>query len=85
MVHNAIEYGDMQLICEAYNILKHALGLSAPEIHTVFAEWNTGELDSYLIEISRDIMAFKDTDGPKPFIRAVSPPSRKNGLKRPES
>jgi 6-phosphogluconate dehydrogenase len=63
MVHNGIEYGDMQLICEAYNILKHALGLSAPEIHDVFAEWNTGELDSYLIEISRDIMAFKDTDG----------------------
>jgi 6-phosphogluconate dehydrogenase len=63
MVHNGIEYGDMQLICEAYNILKNALGLSAPEIHEVFAEWNTGELDSYLIEISRDIMAFKDTDG----------------------
>src|SRR5580700_1984780 len=63
MVHNGIEYGDMQLICEAYNILKNGLGLSAQEIHEVFAEWNTGELDSYLIEISRDIMAFKDTDG----------------------
>jgi len=63
MVHNGIEYGDMQLICEAYNILKHALGLSATEIHEVLAEWNTGELDSYLIEISRDIMAVKDTDG----------------------
>jgi len=63
MVHNGIEYGDMQLICEAYNILKNGLQLSADEIHQVFAEWNTGELDSYLIEISRDILAFKDTDG----------------------
>jgi len=63
MVHNGIEYGDMQLIGEAYNILKNGLGLSAQEIHEVFAEWNKGELDSYLIEISRDIMAFKDTDG----------------------
>ena len=63
MVHNGIEYGDMQLIGEAYNILKNGLGLTAPEMHEVFAEWNTGELDSYLIEISRDIMAFKDTDG----------------------
>ncbi len=63
MVHNGIEYGDMQLICEAYNILKHGLGLSADEMHDVFAEWNKGELDSYLIEISRDILGFKDTDG----------------------
>ena len=63
MVHNGIEYGDMQLIGEAYNILKNGLGLSADEIHSVFAEWNTGVLDSYLIEISRDILAFKDTDG----------------------
>ncbi len=63
MVHNGIEYGDMQLICEAYNILKQGLGLSAQEMHDVFAEWNKGELDSYLIEISRDILGFKDTDG----------------------
>src|SRR5580704_10318909 len=63
MVHNGIEYGDMQLICEAYNILKNGLGMTANEIHNVLAEWNTGELDSYLIEISRDIFAFKDTDG----------------------
>jgi 6-phosphogluconate dehydrogenase len=63
MVHNGIEYGDMQLICEAYNILKNGLGMSAQEMHEVFAEWNKGELDSYLIEISRDILAFKDTDG----------------------
>jgi len=63
MVHNGIEYGDMQLICEAYNIMKNGLGMSAPEMHEVFAEWNKGELDSYLIEITRDILAFKDTDG----------------------
>src|ERR1019366_3289119 len=63
MVHNGIEYGDMQLICEAYNILKNGLGMGAPEMHEVFKEWNTGELDSYLIEITRDILAFKDTDG----------------------
>jgi len=63
MVHNGIEYGDMQLICEAYNILKNGLGMSADQMHEVFAEWNNGDLDSYLIEISRDILAFKDTDG----------------------
>src|SRR5213594_3717674 len=63
MVHNGIEYGDMQLICEAYNILKNGLGMTADQMHEVFAEWNTGELDSYLIEITRDILAFKDTDG----------------------
>ncbi len=63
MVHNGIEYGDMQLICEAYYLMKHVLGLSADEMHRVFAEWNEGKLDSYLIEITRDILAFKDEDG----------------------
>src|SRR5579859_1048976 len=63
MVHNGIEYGDMQLICEAYNILKNGLGMSADEMHNVFKDWNTGELESYLIEITGDILAFKDTDG----------------------
>ncbi len=53
MVHNGIEYGDMQLICEAYQLLKDGLGLNADELHEVFAEWNKGELDSYLIEITR--------------------------------
>ena len=53
MVHNGIEYGDMQLICEAYDLLKRGLGLTADELHEVFAEWNKGELDSYLIEISQ--------------------------------
>jgi 6-phosphogluconate dehydrogenase len=63
MVHNGIEYGDMQLICEAYNIMKTGLGMSADEMHNVFTEWNKGDLDSYLIEISRDILAKKDEDG----------------------
>ena len=63
MVHNGIEYGDMQLICEAYNIMKNGLGMSADEMHEVLKEWNNGDLDSYLIEISRDILAKKDADG----------------------
>ena len=63
MVHNGIEYGDMQLICEAYNIMKTGLGMSADEMYEVLKEWNTGDLDSYLIEISRDILAKKDDDG----------------------
>jgi len=63
MVHNGIEYGDMQLICEAYQIMKDLLGMTADEMHEVFKDWNKGELDSYLIEITRDILAFKDADG----------------------
>ena len=63
MVHNGIEYGDMQLICEAYQLLKTGLGLTADQLHQVFAEWYQGELNSYLIEITRDIFAYKDTDG----------------------
>ncbi len=70
MVHNGIEYGDMQLICEAYNILKNGLGLGAGEMRDVFDEWNKGELDSYLIEITRDILAFKDTDG-QPLVDKI--------------
>jgi 6-phosphogluconate dehydrogenase len=62
MVHNGIEYGDMQMICETYQFMKDVLGLSNSEMHDVFAEWNTGELDSYLIEITRDILAYKDDD-----------------------
>lgn len=64
MVHNGIEYGDMQLICEAYQIMKDLLGMSADEMHEVFAEWNEGELDSYLIEITRDILGFKENNEP---------------------
>lgn len=63
MVHNGIEYGDMQLICEAYHLMKDLLGMSAFEMHEIFRAWNERELDSYLIEITRDILAFADTDG----------------------
>jgi 6-phosphogluconate dehydrogenase len=63
MVHNGIEYGDMQLICEAYQIMRDLLHMNADEMHLIFKEWNEGELNSYLIEITRDILAFKDTDG----------------------
>lgn len=63
MVHNGIEYGDMQLICEAYHLMKAGLGMTADQMHETFAEWYKGELNSYLIEITRDILAFKDTDG----------------------
>ncbi len=63
MVHNGIEYGDMQMICETYQLMKAGLVMSNPEMHEVFAEWNEGELDSYLIEITRDILGYKDEDG----------------------
>ena len=70
MVHNGIEYGDMQLICEAYNIMKTGLGMSAGEMHEVFKDWNAGELDSYLIEITRDILAKQDDDG-QPLVDKI--------------
>ncbi|MHC4260049.1 MAG: decarboxylating NADP(+)-dependent phosphogluconate dehydrogenase [Planctomycetota bacterium] len=63
MTHNGIEYGDMQMICETYQIMKKGLGMSNREMHEVFAEWNKGELDSYLIEITRDILGYKDDEG----------------------
>ena len=63
MVHNGIEYGDIQLICECYQIMKDILGMTNEEMHETFAEWNRGDLDSYLIEITRDILAKKDEDG----------------------
>ena len=70
MVHNGIEYGDMQLICEAYLILKDYVGLNYDEMYNVFKEWNEGELDSYLIEITRDILAYKDEDG-SPLVEKI--------------
>jgi 6-phosphogluconate dehydrogenase len=70
MVHNGIEYGDMQLICEAYQIMTELLGMNADEMHEVFKQWNKGDLDSYLIEITRDILAFKDKDG-KPLVDKI--------------
>jgi 6-phosphogluconate dehydrogenase len=63
MVHNGIEYGDMQMICETYQLMKAGLGMSNTEMHGVFKDWNEGELDSYLIEITRDILGYKDEDG----------------------
>ena len=70
MVHNGIEYGDMQLICESYHLMKSLLGLSDDEMHEVFTEWNKGELDSYLIEITRDILGYKDEDG-EPIVEKI--------------
>jgi 6-phosphogluconate dehydrogenase len=70
MVHNGIEYGDMQLICEAYQIMKDLLGMTYEEMHNTFKEWNEGELDSYLIEITRDILAYKDEDG-QPLVEKI--------------
>jgi len=63
MTHNGIEYGDMQMICETYQMMKAGLGMTNTEMHAVFTEWNEGELDSYLIEITRDILGYKDEDG----------------------
>jgi 6-phosphogluconate dehydrogenase len=70
MVHNGIEYGDMQLITEAYQIMRDLLNLTAGEMHAIFRDWNEGELNSYLIEITRDILAYKDTDG-KPLVDKI--------------
>lgn len=71
MVHNGIEYGDMQLICEAYSLLRTALGMSAAELHDVFAQWNKGELDSYLIEITSDILAKTDPETGAPMVDVI--------------
>jgi 6-phosphogluconate dehydrogenase len=70
MTHNGIEYGDMQLICEAYQLMKFGLGLDAETLHSIFTEWNTTELDSYLIEITRDILAYNDDDG-QPLVEKI--------------
>ena len=70
MVHNGIEYGDMQLICEAYSLMENVLGMSCDDMHEVFKEWNTGVLDSYLIDITKDILAMKDEDG-KPLVDKI--------------
>jgi 6-phosphogluconate dehydrogenase len=71
MVHNGIEYGDIQLICEAYHLMKELIGLSTQELHEVFAEWNQGELDSYLIEITADILTKVDPDTGKPLVDVI--------------
>jgi 6-phosphogluconate dehydrogenase len=70
MVHNGIEYGDMQLTCEAYQLMKEGLGMTPTQMHEVFNEWNKGKLDSYLIEITRDILGFQDEDG-QPLVEKI--------------
>jgi 6-phosphogluconate dehydrogenase len=79
MVHNGIEYGDMQLICEAYYILKHALGLSNDELFQVFKEWNEGELESYLIEITRDIFTVKDKETGEYLVDMILDTAKQKG------
>ncbi len=71
MVHNGIEYGDMQMICEAYFIMRNLLGMTPDEMHEIFKEWNEGDLDSYLIEITRDILAKKDEETGKPMVDVI--------------
>ena len=78
MVHNGIEYGDMQLICEAYQLMRDGLGMTAPEMHQVFAGWNRGKLDSYLIEITRDILAYED-EGRQPLVDSILDTAEQKG------
>ena len=82
MVHNGIEYGDMQLICEAYYILKHALGLTNDELHEVFKEWNEGKLDSYLIEITRDIFTVADKESDADLVDVILDTAGQKGTGR---
>lgn len=79
MVHNGIEYGDMQLICEAYQLLKEGLGLTTEELHEIFAEWNKGELDSYLIEITADIFTKYDPETGKPMVDIIKDTAGQKG------
>jgi 6-phosphogluconate dehydrogenase len=71
MVHNGIEYGDMQLICEAYQLLRGLIGMDAATMHDVFARWNTGALDSYLVEITRDILGYRDPETGTPMVDLI--------------
>ena len=82
MVHNGIEYGDMQLICEAYDILKHALGLSNQELFEVFKDWNDDILDSYLIEITRDIFTVGDKEGDGDLVDNILDTAGQKGTER---
>jgi 6-phosphogluconate dehydrogenase len=82
MVHNGIEYGDMQLIAETYNIMKLALGLSAPEMAEIFARWNEGRLNSYLIEITANVLAFTDADTGQPLVDLILDEAEQKGTGR---
>ena len=84
MVHNGIEYGDMQLICEAYQLMRDGLGLTSAEMHDVFSSWNETELDSYLIEITRDILGYQDEKGETVPPESISDETGKIGLVHPE-
>jgi 6-phosphogluconate dehydrogenase len=79
MVHNGIEYGDMQLIAESYDLLHRGLGLTAGELHQIFATWNEGELESYLIEITRDILARVDEETGKPLVDVILDEAKQKG------
>lgn len=81
MVHNGIEYGDMQLIAEAYHVMQHAIGMSYPEMSAAFAEWNKGKLDSYLIEITADILGFTDANG-EPMVEKILDAAGQKGTGR---
>ncbi len=78
MVHNGIEYGDMQVICEAYQLMRDGLGMTPDEMSAVFTEWNKGELDSFLIEITANILKFKDTDG-QPLVNKIKDTAGQKG------
>jgi 6-phosphogluconate dehydrogenase len=78
MVHNGIEYGDMQLICEAYHLMRDGLGMTPDQMHDVFARWNKGKLDSYLIEITRTILGYKDEDG-QPLVDKILDAAEQKG------
>ena len=82
MVHNGIEYGDMQLICEAYSLLKNGLGLSNARLYDIFAQWNTGELDSYLIEITRDIFSVRDPETDNALVDMILDKAGQKGTGR---
>jgi len=82
MVHNGIEYGDMQMIAEAYAIMKHLLGMSHDEMQAVFSEWNKGELDSYLIDITKDILAYKDEETGEPLVEKIMDTAGQKGTGR---
>ncbi|WP_182111290.1 MULTISPECIES: NADP-dependent phosphogluconate dehydrogenase [unclassified Actinotalea] len=82
MVHNGIEYADMQLIAEAYDLLKHGLGASAPEIGEIFAEWNTGDLESFLIEITAEVLAHTDAATGLPFVDVILDQAEQKGTGR---
>jgi 6-phosphogluconate dehydrogenase len=79
MVHNGIEYGDMQMICEAYFLMEQGLGLTTDEMSAIFAEWNKGELNSYLIEITADILGRKDPETGKPLVQVILDTAEQKG------